>query len=76
MFVSVFLSKFVAVAKILLELSIIEGIALLGEGDFAKQFCFKLDVVTKVIAGDGDSLGANLDERSIVIIVNPEKNVI
>lgn len=52
-----------------------EGVAWLGVEDFTEQFYFKLNLVTKVIASDGDSLEANLKEKSIVIIVNLEKDV-
>lgn len=52
-----------------------EGVGWLEEGNFAKQFCFKLKLVTEIIAGKKDSLGANLKERVIMMIVNLKKNI-
>lgn len=72
---SISLSKFVAIAKILLGLSIIESVTWLEEGSFTKQFYFKLDSIIKVIAGDRDNLEANLKRRGIVMIVNLKKDI-
>lgn len=69
------LSRFIEVSKILLKLSIMKGIAWLPEGDFAEQFYLKLNLITEIIAGDEDSLKANLEEKVIIIIVNLEENV-
>lgn len=52
MFVSLFLLRFVAIAKILLTLSIMGGVRWLAEGGFAEQFGLNLHPVTKVIATD------------------------
>lgn len=75
MFLSIFLSKFVAVVKILLKLSIIKGIAWLERGSFTEQFCFELDLIIEVITGNKDGLRANLKGKGIVIIVNLKRNV-
>lgn len=71
----IFLSRFVVVAKILLKLSIMEGVAWLEEEGFIEQFSLQLNSVTKIIGCDKDGLGTNLEEKGIMIIVNLEKDV-
>lgn len=52
-----------------------KGIGWLERKSFAKQFCFELDPIIEVIASNRHGLRANLEERSIIIIINLEKDV-
>lgn len=58
-FMFIFVLRFVIVAKILWELLIMGDIAWLGGKSFVKQFYFKFDPVTEVIADNKDGLKYN-----------------